>query len=629
MAYTKRTWKGRQGTGLNKFSINGATPVTITNQPDSVTEQGDALSAGNLNDLETRIDNAFTAVDAEVATKADETEITNLQNALDAIDHRVTNLEVKAGDEIVVTYPSTTYGKDGVPTSVAPYAKVSELIGVSRISNQHIATSVLSSQTVQNVVFSVTADGELQLSGLASGDAQAQIVSNDVDASVAGHKYLLFGGSSNFNIRPYDSLDWDTGSGVVFEAQSALSLRLAGKIVSGTNYNEKLKICVRDLNQYFSSDPDVSVASLTLSDIQSDYPELLVPSSYDAGTKVDTSYTSVTSRFFNLLRLDNRTDVVTSDNWSASSPRAVGATKVFVGISGNNYFDNSKVTSYALGQKSITVNGEGGGYGVGLPVAVKPLTTYYFCFTTTYGIEAGEYDADGNFLGELQLTDKIGTTRANTAWVMVVYRGNNNTDILYDSIGVNISNSSLNGTYKAYREPVTLSLGQTVTLGSAGSVRQKFYPESGKKTNPIGTVIYDGSDSTGWDYIATYGTAYRFDCSSLVGKADGQVMSNLFIKGTIGTADLECIGLHGGDGHLMIQVSASKLNNTATVSALMTYFSSNNLEVNYELATPSADTQLTPILNPFLEVEGGGTIAPNQSQTIKIDSSMTAEYLAV
>ena len=66
MAYQRKTWKGRQGTGLNKFSINGATPVTVINQPDSITEQGDALSAGNMNDLEDRIANEFTVVETPV-----------------------------------------------------------------------------------------------------------------------------------------------------------------------------------------------------------------------------------------------------------------------------------------------------------------------------------------------------------------------------------------------------------------------------------------------------------------------------------------------------------------------------------------------------------------------------------
>lgn len=72
MAYNRRTWLARLGTGLNKFSINGALAVTIVNQPDSVTQQGDALSATNLNDLENRIAGGFTQVEsgAIVAGKA-------------------------------------------------------------------------------------------------------------------------------------------------------------------------------------------------------------------------------------------------------------------------------------------------------------------------------------------------------------------------------------------------------------------------------------------------------------------------------------------------------------------------------------------------------------------------------
>ena len=72
MAYNRRTWLARLGTGLNKFSIDGATAVTIVNQPDSVTQQGDALSATNLNDLENRIQGGFTQVEsgAIVAGKA-------------------------------------------------------------------------------------------------------------------------------------------------------------------------------------------------------------------------------------------------------------------------------------------------------------------------------------------------------------------------------------------------------------------------------------------------------------------------------------------------------------------------------------------------------------------------------
>lgn len=62
MAFEKRTWLARIGTGLNKFIIGAKdanNKQTLENSPDSVTQQGDVISADNLNDLEDRIDSAF------------------------------------------------------------------------------------------------------------------------------------------------------------------------------------------------------------------------------------------------------------------------------------------------------------------------------------------------------------------------------------------------------------------------------------------------------------------------------------------------------------------------------------------------------------------------------------------
>ena len=62
MAFLKRTWLARIGTGLNKFIIgnkDGEGKQTLTNAPDSVTQQGDVISAENLNDLEDRIEAGF------------------------------------------------------------------------------------------------------------------------------------------------------------------------------------------------------------------------------------------------------------------------------------------------------------------------------------------------------------------------------------------------------------------------------------------------------------------------------------------------------------------------------------------------------------------------------------------
>ena len=59
MAFVKRTWLARLGTGLNKFIIgekDAQNKQTLTNSPDSVTQEGDTISAQNLNDLEDRIE---------------------------------------------------------------------------------------------------------------------------------------------------------------------------------------------------------------------------------------------------------------------------------------------------------------------------------------------------------------------------------------------------------------------------------------------------------------------------------------------------------------------------------------------------------------------------------------------
>lgn len=62
MAFIKRNWLARIGIGLNKFVIgdrDSQGKQTLTNSPDSVTQEGDVISADNLNDLEDRIEAGF------------------------------------------------------------------------------------------------------------------------------------------------------------------------------------------------------------------------------------------------------------------------------------------------------------------------------------------------------------------------------------------------------------------------------------------------------------------------------------------------------------------------------------------------------------------------------------------
>ena len=68
MAYQKKTWLARLGQGLNKFIFNGGSKVTLDSSPDVVSQEGTALSADNMNDLEQRIDDEFTNVNSAITS---------------------------------------------------------------------------------------------------------------------------------------------------------------------------------------------------------------------------------------------------------------------------------------------------------------------------------------------------------------------------------------------------------------------------------------------------------------------------------------------------------------------------------------------------------------------------------
>ena len=70
MAYVKKTWKPRisQYPGRRRMVGTGeANTYDITRAEGTVTQTGDAFSADNMNDLETRIGNEFTAINNNLA----------------------------------------------------------------------------------------------------------------------------------------------------------------------------------------------------------------------------------------------------------------------------------------------------------------------------------------------------------------------------------------------------------------------------------------------------------------------------------------------------------------------------------------------------------------------------------
>ena len=66
MTFVKKTWKNRQSEYPNRRVLtdeNGDTQVvTVAREEGSITEEGDAFSAENMNDLEERIAQAITSI---------------------------------------------------------------------------------------------------------------------------------------------------------------------------------------------------------------------------------------------------------------------------------------------------------------------------------------------------------------------------------------------------------------------------------------------------------------------------------------------------------------------------------------------------------------------------------------
>lgn len=102
MAFIKKTWLARLGTGLNKFTVNGGNKVALDSAPDTITQEGTPLSAQNMNDLEDRIETAFTGVD---------TDLTNLAGNFAQIETTPSTHNYSVGDLLVfngILYKVTT-----------------------------------------------------------------------------------------------------------------------------------------------------------------------------------------------------------------------------------------------------------------------------------------------------------------------------------------------------------------------------------------------------------------------------------------------------------------------------------------------------------------------------------------
>lgn len=609
MAFVKKTWKGRQGTGLNKFSIGGATPVTVINQPDLVTEQGDALSAGNLNDLENRIYTAF----EDEATARDDAD-TALKAAIAKNTAEIENLKQTTGQqEITVSYPDdgnySSLMPNKVPLSVANYAEVLRFRGKSRAWNQLVIDGNFShgtdyvddlleaTVTASNNVLTVNCTGESSSSSVGPLLSQGELIKTHVyflTATVKSSSAIGF--SLNFG-RDGSNITWIAGGPTETQVSGDNAWHTINKIgrlkSDASGYSDGCCTSIYPSQQVTYYVKNVNVFDLTLIFGAGNEPSTveealaLLPSlgqynAYDAGSLVDTTYSAVKSVGVNLFNEQTELGDLNGSN-GADYPD-----NNRIRTEGYNWCGNSRVI-YAICSGSYSGN-------------------IFFCF----------YDKDKNFIAS---SNESQNSSINVPYGACYFRFSLGTaygTTYKDDIQIADNDSPTKTTYHAWVNPSTLTLPSPVTLRSAGSVADELGVETGEIKRNVGNV--DLGDFS-WSYITNagrpafwLGTLADAPLPVVGGQqicAGGYLTNNPF-----GTNTDKILYAYVAGGSLAVAIRDSAITNSSSFSGMM---------LNYELATSTTE-QTTPVLDPFLKVEGGGTIRPIQTQTPVLDNCLDVTY---
>lgn len=130
-------------------------------------------------------------------------------------------------------------------------------------------------------------------------------------------------------------------------------------------------------------------------------------------------------------------------------------------------------------------------------------------------------------------------------------------------------------------------------LCSINDVEDELEVVSGKGVKKIGEVILNGSEN--WSYVNNYDSGiYRFNIKTLGNKANCKVLSNLLKQISYDTTK-EGIYVHTSNNNdISIFILGSRLSDISTttlaLSSFKTLLSENNLQLQYELATPEEFT---------------------------------------
>lgn len=495
------------------------------------------------------------------------TEQTARENADSQLDKRVSNLEESLDVITEIKYPNATYGTGEVPPNKSKYAEVSVLKGVGRVANQLVKPNYQTTQTVNGVTFTNNGDGSWTVSGTAAANATLAITTN----AKSSHIYLANNvGATNVKLGMIGYSATFTSSVGIIDVNAAQQFGLF--VESGVTVNETIYPCITDLTVYFNG--SIPTNAQTIDGIRQNYPELLIPSDYGTSVAFPT-YNAVKSVGKNLAQINNFTQ---STSYGQTIPCEL--------------------------RRGITYTVSGTASGGSTMRLLKSDGSYqYVAITATINATFVAEDdiSEASFYGSITITD------------------------------LQIEKGSAKTTYHPYMTD-TLTLPEPVTLKGAGSVAEEYFPETGRVTHPLyrvnlGNLIYEAQNFGNGEHLfrasLPNGRYYKFVNNDQI----ANMICSRYIPNTyynLYNTAIKGISYGYNAGRVIIIADSNYTLDSAGAAHLKADLA--NVYLDYEQENPDPDTYVDPLPDPFIQVEGGGTIKPVQTNDPEIDSAMTVAY---
>ncbi len=207
----------------------------------------------------------------------------------------------------------------------------------------------------------------------------------------------------------------------------------------------------------------------------------------------------------NLLWLNN--GIFKTGAFQNTTPRETTGVGTWVGISASNYLAPNSITSYTIGDNSLTVTSTANGYGVGFECKVTAGQKYTLSWVGTNAfVGISFYGSNGEYLSYVTsgVSPKTFTVPESTANAIIVLRGDG-ANVTGEFSNVQLEEGQTATAYSPYSNicPISGWTGANVTRTGKNlfdpttfSSRSNYYD-----VNDDGSVKIKASDSSGWTSV--------------------------------------------------------------------------------------------------------------------------------